>query len=436
MAGRNASSFKFIFIFLGIILVFIIAGLTILDFKYKPAVDKFAFILRPSNIKQIENTKFPVKKLPIPNAFDYYNKAAKSLNPRGIEKSYSNKPANINSIDCFTLPIAEIKHSININQKAISLLRNGLKYDYMSPSATFDDKFDYLDEYRDLIRLLRNESILFESEGNYSKAIQNRIECIKFGVQIPKGGGVILTLVGISCQAIACNRIPSLLNNVDAKTAKSAIKQLIEIDNSSVSLADIIQDESNSTKLFIIKQMKSNKKMRDSDDSKNPANPNGIAFLNKLYANGFLSIDDYCKKEKTEANKPYPLRKKIETPTDYIGNIFSPSFDTLGFKFSFIETYRKLLILELALRAYYLDYKKYPDNLSQLCPKYLSKLPKDPFTVNEDFKYKKTGSDYIVYSIGPDFKDDNGKPFSKDSKEKKVMPKPDSKGDILFGMTD
>jgi hypothetical protein len=68
-------------------------------------------------------------------------------------------------------------------------------------------------------------------------------------------------------------------------------------------------------------------------------------------------------------------------------------------------------------------------------------LPKDPFSADSPFSYRRTKSKYILYSIGPDGKDDGGryifnaptvteegrKPASKTVRE-------DSKGDIIAGL--
>lgn len=53
-----------------------------------------------------------------------------------------------------------------------------------------------------------------------------------------------------------------------------------------------------------------------------------------------------------------------------------------------------------------------PDSLSALKPGFLSELPVDPFD-EKPLRYKKLERGYVVYSIGPDFTDDNGMPKPK-----------------------
>lgn len=64
----------------------------------------------------------------------------------------------------------------------------------------------------------------------------------------------------------------------------------------------------------------------------------------------------------------------------------------------------------LALQAYFAEHKNYPQTLTQLRPVYLKQLPQDPFTA-EDFVYRKSGKDFMLYSKGLNQRDDGGKGY-------------------------
>ena len=70
----------------------------------------------------------------------------------------------------------------------------------------------------------------------------------------------------------------------------------------------------------------------------------------------------------------------------------------------------RLLALELALRLHSLDHGKPPGSLSELVPRYLARLPADPFSTS-GFIYRVAGTNWLAYSIGPDGKDDDGAPI-------------------------
>jgi hypothetical protein len=74
------------------------------------------------------------------------------------------------------------------------------------------------------------------------------------------------------------------------------------------------------------------------------------------------------------------------------------------------RTKRQLLICELALRAHRVECGNFPERLADLIPQYLSAVPEDPFSEKPPI-YRRQSSGYALYSVGPDGKDDGGKPL-------------------------
>jgi hypothetical protein len=103
-----------------------------------------------------------------------------------------------------------------------------------------------------------------------------------------------------------------------------------------------------------------------------------------------------------------------------------------------------LLLVTLALRAYHEEHHAYPETLNALTPDYLTAVPADPFVAGQPLRYYRTGAKYVLYSVGPDGKDDHGKPIddrtfymfaSPEQREaKRYAMAPNSKGDILAGV--
>ena len=67
------------------------------------------------------------------------------------------------------------------------------------------------------------------------------------------------------------------------------------------------------------------------------------------------------------------------------------------------------LITAAAVRLYELENGQTPDRLQELVPTYLSKIPEDPFDDFKPLRYERREKRWIVYSIGPDREDNNGK---------------------------
>jgi hypothetical protein len=80
-------------------------------------------------------------------------------------------------------------------------------------------------------------------------------------------------------------------------------------------------------------------------------------------------------------------------------------------------------IIGVAAVLYRRAHGEYPSSLADLSPEFLPEIPKDPFRGNE-FLYKKTGNDFVVYSIGQDLVGDSGKPGQPEERPKL--------GDIVF----
>lgn len=61
----------------------------------------------------------------------------------------------------------------------------------------------------------------------------------------------------------------------------------------------------------------------------------------------------------------------------------------------------------VALEIFRATAHHYPDALSELAPKPLAAVPQDPFD-GQQLRYRKAGEGYVIYSVGPDLRDDGG----------------------------
>ena len=75
-----------------------------------------------------------------------------------------------------------------------------------------------------------------------------------------------------------------------------------------------------------------------------------------------------------------------------------------------------LMKLELAVHAYQHDHGEFPAQLEDLVSGYLPQIPADPFDRDRrPIRYRFEGASYVLYSVGPDGLDDEGKPISERS---------------------
>jgi hypothetical protein len=69
----------------------------------------------------------------------------------------------------------------------------------------------------------------------------------------------------------------------------------------------------------------------------------------------------------------------------------------------------RLIDVAFALAAFRVEKGSYPERLSDLSPKHLATVPKDFFDNDADLHYRREGAGYLLYSVGPNGKDDGGK---------------------------
>ena len=70
----------------------------------------------------------------------------------------------------------------------------------------------------------------------------------------------------------------------------------------------------------------------------------------------------------------------------------------------------ELTKLAFAWRSIRADHGSYPVKLADLVPKYVKELPKDIFNDGE-LHYTRQGKGFLLYSVGPNGKDDGGKTY-------------------------
>jgi hypothetical protein len=85
------------------------------------------------------------------------------------------------------------------------------------------------------------------------------------------------------------------------------------------------------------------------------------------------------------------------------------------------DSYHELRRLALAVTAYRLKTGKFPQRIDQLVPDHLAQVPLDPFD-GQPLRLKHDGKDLLMYSIGPDLRDDGGAALDPKSRE----------GDLVF----
>ena len=118
-----------------------------------------------------------------------------------------------------------------------------------------------------------------------------------------------------------------------------------------------------------------------------------------------------------EAQMPYyslgdseELEQRMNSAPWYykMAGVLVPNAVTVMFKRATLDAMFETARIGMACKIYKNLHGDFPEDLADLAPEIIEKIPVDPFT-GDPFIYKKQDSSFIVYSIGSNLKDDGGR---------------------------
>jgi hypothetical protein len=297
----------------------------------------------------------PTEPLPNPNGYDDFVRAGKMIAG----------PLD----DAAKLALDELRALIQTNAEPLRLARLGLTRRCAVPTdaniANFANNTSEMIALKRLAVLLSSEGRLKELDNQLGDAARCYVETIHLGSAMSHGGFLINRLVGIACEAIGAIRLTKLVPNLSCEQSRPLISELQEMDTNTVSWEEVARNE----KRFA----------RAAMQRSNPLELiSGLAQLAWSRVQGRSMIQ----------------KNKV--------------------KHDSAAAHLRLIEVELALRCYRGEQGSVPASLDQLVPKYLSRVLLDPFS-DHPLVYQAQGTNWLLYSLGPDRVDDGGKPFVRTS---------------------
>ena len=319
-----------------------------------------------------------------------------------------------------------------------------------------------LSVFRNLARSLRWRAQLRAEQGRYEDAFDDMKSCYRLGQHIRGDKTLIEQLVGIAIEALSVRTIRDIVGGYEINSTILAdfqrnFEQIIADENFTISfeaeklcMYDEIQrcftsDRFGKGHLYLPRFRKI------SDLGSNYEGPGIEPFIFDLvFSVGFLF--GHPNKEETlkSVNALYDYLEQLSLKTavqrhaesDAIddkskelvnGNVFlltlTPAMGRVIEIGDRVPVEVRAALTTIAIFRYNRDTGQYPQNLNQLVAAgYLKQLPIDSYS-DKPLVYKKTEDNFILYSFGPDFKDDDGV-SAKDSKGR-ARPWRDN-GDTVF----
>jgi hypothetical protein len=221
-------------------------------------------------------------------------------------------------------------------------------------AAWFDVSLNALQSTRSAARGLMREAELTQQQGRYDDAIRSSLDNIRLGLAIPRDGLLTDYLVGIAIEGIGHHSLYQAIANLDADQCRDTIAALSELQARREPLEDVL--------------------LRDR-----------IWMQHAFGWSGHLSqiFEEIAPRYNTTAM----VRKTLHRT----------------------QAVTRLLMAELAIRAFRLERDALPDSLTELTPKFFDQVPVDPFdSAGGPLRYVRTGVSYALYSVSEDGRDDRG----------------------------
>ena len=411
----------------------------------------------------------PTPTMPVKNAYTYYVAAAKAVvdndkidsaiqnrkkvtDPKWPGDSPSSKPLLDRPYS-----LAEKVKLVTENAAAIQLLHTGFQYPHQAPPIrSFKFTYPEYQKERALARFLALQAQVKAQQGDWNGAVNADLDAIQMGETMPHGGSLIAMLVGIACESIGRRRAWGAVPHLNAVQAFAAEQRLEHIRTAHVPTADVIQEDKWARQASLMQLMRANwpssfVSMMNSEEPDNGSSTPQFAqwlFGTRIRFTGKRTImanySTYMDKSIANARQPYAAHlPDPPMPTDPVNTVLLPEFENLRLAEVNADTQNALFLTTLALQAYHQNHHAYPASLSQLVPQYLPAVPTDPFALSGSVRYKPLGSRYLLYSVGPDGKDDGGQaifdhslpaPTTSEAFDRRHEIQNNSRGDIVAGV--
>lgn len=315
--------------------------------------------------------------------------------------------------------LTELRRDVSRARPVLIDLRAALRLPYLTP-ARDPNSVPQVAQYRQAARYLAAATRAELTSVRPGPAIEWALDGVELGAKVGRGGGLIDSLTGSACAAIGQNGAERCVAGLTAEEAHTAGKRLDVILGEFPAPAEVMEEERRASLLWTRQVLAG----RSPITSSPAALGNPSTWLDHVKERtlllvypkswGYSQVDRYWRSMAAELRKPYS--KRVPPPPsppewDPVLGDAGMSLATLQFPFARTQAQLRLLRTELALREFRARHRAVPATLQELVPAQLSAVPVDPFS-EQPLRYRRQGAGFLLYSVGPDLKDNGGQPIS------------------------
>jgi len=308
-------------------------------------------------------------------------------------------------------PLARKEAWLARNAKALDLLRQGFQYPCRVPTNRQGQvKGQYTENLRirALAEVVQVEIRVNRKRGRALPSAQSALDLLKLGHDLAHGGTSLSQTFSVSINAMGRYELWLILPQLKKTELDTVTKRFHEIARQREPLSEIIREDNYST-LAMLKNGLPQQRAFDWEISWRL--PRQLyRRLKKPLRLEFENTMRLTKAFQEFATQPYPNKLDLSLlPNDYSSQLGIENFENTRLTHTRDETGTALLHMALALENYRFKHGHYPTTIGELVPQELPEVPNDPFKPERRLTYKKSGTEYVLYSVGPDGRDDGGK---------------------------
>lgn len=357
--------------------------------------------------------------LPEPNGFVLAMDAASRLSP---------SPNGSPIVDRGFADPKVLREKLGPDQENLDNLRKSLGVAWgIPPIQDNTQKFPYLAAFREGARKFAAESRLALAEGRAGDAMERALDAVELGARMGRQSPLIHYLAGLSASAIGVDQADRVAPALSGAQAQKAGARLDRILAAFPAPAGAFREERWVTLSTLLRIYRNELDLRAANSEQSGGAQRGTPPW-FLYPKPWTyhSVDRWFRAYIAEADKPFRGRTAVPLPKDYLAHALVPSLDRALLAAEKNQAALRILRLELALQEYRGRHGAYPATLAALAPEIIPAVPADPYS-GDPLPYRTGRGGFLLYSVGPNLKDDGGSPFSGD------YTRPNTDGDLVAG---
>jgi hypothetical protein len=274
------------------------------------------------------------------------------------------------------------------------------------------------------------EARVLLADGKSAAAAAVALDLIDLGVSNSRGGRWLHVLQGYSAMSRGLRAMDPALDRLSASESRVAIERLDAILKDYPAPAEVMETE----RMVALEELRPFLQQPGRlmmVGAQQPAWHDGIRewLAESFYPRqlGYRRVDAFYRAMVRELRKPVQQRVPPPLPVDWVMKDPTLNFQTYEYRMLRPLVDLRLLRTRLSLREHRLTTGRYPGRLEEL-PRRQGELPwLDPIT-DQALKYRQTANGYLLYSVGPDRRDDRGTPIPK-----ALLGLEEAQGDLVAG---